>query len=121
MVEEDRLNSLRPPPGCEELGSRALRELTEACSKGEGYVAVDTRIWGHWLGRFTQKEADESKTSVINTYQTIIAQGHDCSESLAKAEREPAVPDPPPPCGAFPIGTAEGPWIVVVGRCRLNR
>jgi len=44
MMEEDRLNNLSPPPGCEELGGRALHQLTEACAKGEGYVAVDTGI-----------------------------------------------------------------------------
>jgi hypothetical protein len=67
-------------------------------------------IWGHWSGYFTQKDADESKMFTINLYKTMTAEGDDCSESLAKAEREPAVPDPPPPCGAFPIGEAEGPW-----------
>ena len=53
MVEDDRLNSLSPPPGCEELGSRALRQLTEACSKDEGYVAVDTGTWGRGSHSFT--------------------------------------------------------------------
>lgn len=100
-----------PPPGCAELGNRGMIAGSrddrgmEVFGELQGfrYLAIDTGIWTHWSGWFTEKEALEARQR-SNEFKRERKQ----EPETGPLEIERGTPGEP-----AEMGTMEGPWIVV--------
>ena len=60
---------------CESTWTEALEWLTELCGKGEGegYVAINTGIWDHWLGfGHPQEDFDKERRELLQRLKEEI-------------------------------------------------